>query len=174
MVSGYALSGLGFAERIVDFRCRILRVKSGLKIAAISALVLLGVVITRETFSPYTAWYFIVPKARLTVDGRRQPGWLHRGNHRETLFLTRRDEGRAESYLIWVPHDRQGIVWSCGNWTAPRFPAFRIGDVNPPCWTFSASEAPSQKLTLPVRNLVAEPGSVEFIADDGSRLRASW
>jgi hypothetical protein len=76
--------------------------------------------------------------------------------------------------LIWVPHDRQGIVWSCGNWTAPRFPAFPIGDVNPPCWTFPATEAPSPKSILPVRNLVAGPGSVEFTADDGSRIRASW
>ena len=148
--------------------------KRGVKIAAISFLALFAAVITHEVFSPYTAWYFVVPNARITLDGRRQPGWLHRGNHREALFLTRRDEGRAESYLIWVPHDRQGIVWSCGTWTAPRFPAFPIGDVNPPCWMFSASEAPLPKPTLPVRNLVAQPGSVEFTADDGSRLRASW
>ena len=115
----------------MDFWCQTSQVKSGLKIAAISVLVLVGVVIILEVFSPYTAWYFVVPKARLTVDGRREQGWLHRGNHRETLFLTRRSKGKAESYMIWIPHDRQGIAWSCGNWTAPRFPAFSIGDVNP-------------------------------------------
>jgi hypothetical protein len=79
-------------------------------IAAISVLVLVGVVITLEVFSPYTAWYFVVPNAQLTVDGRREQGWLHRGNHTETLFLTRRDKKKTESYMIWVPHDRQGIV----------------------------------------------------------------
>ncbi len=148
--------------------------KSGLKIAAISVLVLVGVVIILEVFSPYTAWYFVVPKARLTVDGRREQGWLHRGNHRETLFLTRRSKGKAESYMIWIPHDRQGIAWSCGNWTAPRFPAFSIGDVNPPCWTFSAGEAPTPKPTLPARNLAVGADFVEFTADDGSRIKASW
>jgi hypothetical protein len=149
-------------------------VKSGLKIAVISVLVLVGVVITLGVFSPYTAWYFIVPNARLTVDGRREQGWLHRGNHRETLFLTRGDKGKAESYMIWVPHDRQAIVWRCGNWAAPRFPAFPIGDVNPPCWTFSATEAPTPNPALPARKLAVGADFVEFIADDGSRIKASW
>ena len=149
--------------------------KKGLKIATISVLILVGALIALEAFSPYTAWYFVVPKAQLTVDGRREQGWLHRGNHGETLFLTLRNKGKTESYMIWVPHDRKGVVWNCGNWTAPRFfPAFPIGDLNPPCWTFSTSEAPTPKPTLPARNLAVGAGFVEFTADDGSRIKATW
>ena len=149
-------------------------VRSGLRIAAIALLVLLVVVIGHEIFSPYTSRYFRVPNTWLTVDGRKEQGWLHRGNHRETLFLTRRDKGKAESYMIWAPHDRQGIVLSCRNWTAPRFPAFPIGDVNPPCWTFYASDSAIPRSTLAPRNLVVGAGFVEFTADDGSRIKASW
>jgi hypothetical protein len=149
-------------------------VRSGLKIAAISILVLFGIVTIHEIFPPYTAWYFVVPSARLTVDGRPEPGWLHRGNRRETLFLTRRDKEKAEAYMIWIPHDGLGIVCNCGHWTAPRLPVFPVGDVNPPCWVFSAGGGPTSKPTLPARNLVAGTDFVEFTADDGSRVRASW
>ncbi len=148
--------------------------RRGLKIAAISILVFLGITITLSIFSPYTVWYLVVPNARLMVNGRPAQGWLHRGHHGESLFLTRRDRGKAESYMIWIPHDRQGGVLSCGHWTAPRLPAFPIGDVNPPCWIVVASEDPSPKPSLPPRNLVAGINFVEFTADDGSRLRASW
>lgn len=159
---------------LVDSRCQRLQVGRDLKIAAISILVFLGIVITLDIFSHYTAWYFVVPSARLTVDGRPEQVWLHRGNHRESLVLTRRDRGKAESYMIWIPHDRQGSVLSCGHWTAPRLPAFPIGDVSPPCWTIVASESPTPKPSLPTRNLAAGTNFVEFTADDGSRLKASW
>ena len=151
-----------------------LQVKSAFKIAAISILILLGILTTHEIFSPYTAWYFVVQNAQITVDGRPEQGFLHRGNHRQTLFLTRREKGKAESYMIWIPHDRQGSISNCGHWTAPRFPAFPIGDLNPPCWTFSAREGPTPKPTLPERNLALGIGFVEFTADDGSRIKASW
>jgi hypothetical protein len=149
-------------------------VRSRLKIVAVSVLVLVGVVIIHEIISPYTPWYFVVPNARLTVDGEQAQGWLHRGNHRETLFLTRCDVTKAESYLIWVPHGGHGAVWSCGNWTAPRFPVFPIGDVNPPCLTFTFGEGSTPKAILPARHLVLGTDFVEFTADDGSRIKASW
>ncbi len=110
-----------------------------------------GTAVCYAIFSPYYAWYFIVPNARLTVDGKPQQGLLHRGNHGATLFLTR-SSAKAESHMIWVPHDRQGMVSNCGRWTVPRFPAFPIGDLNPPCWIFLANEAPTPKPALPPRN----------------------
>ena len=67
--------------------------------------------ITLEVFSPYTAWYFVVPDARLTVDGRREQEWLHRRNHRETLFLTRRDKGKAESYTSSDQHSNPKLEY---------------------------------------------------------------
>ena len=88
--------------------------KSVFKIAAISVLALVGAVITHEIFSPYTAWYFIVPKAQFTVNGKREQGWLHRGNHRETLFLTRRDKGKAESYMICFPTTDKELFGAAG------------------------------------------------------------
>src|SRR5713226_1665224 len=109
-----SLTGRG-SEPILDSWCQTLQVRRGLKIAAISILVFLGIVITFDIFSPYTVWYFVVPDARLIVDGRPAKGWLHRGHHGESLFLTRRDRGKAESYMIWIPHDRQGGVLSCGH-----------------------------------------------------------
>jgi hypothetical protein len=148
--------------------------RRALKIASLSVLIFLGVVIVCEVFSPYSTWYFVVPNARFTVDGRREKGWLHRGNHGATLFVTRRDRGKAESYMVSFPPQREGIVWSCGNWTAPRFPAFPIGDVNPPCWTFIASESRTPKPALPARNLKVGTDFVEFTADDGSRIKESW
>ena len=148
--------------------------RRGLKIAAISILVLFGILLTREIFSPYTAWYFIVPSARLTVDGSPQQGWVHRGNHWENLFVTRRKAGNVESYLIMLPRNRQGSVSSCESWTAPRFPVFPIGDVNPPCWRYYAAEDPTPRFNPPPRGLASGEHFVEFTADDGSRIRGSW
>ena len=150
------------------------KVRRVLKIAAISILVLLGVLVSREVFFSYTVWYFVVPSARITVDGRLEQGWLHRGNHGKNLFLTRRKMGNVESYLILLPDNGQGNVSSCGNWTAPRFPAFPIGDVNPPCWTFHAADDPTPRVNLPARKLASGERFVEFTADDGNRIRGSW
>jgi hypothetical protein len=163
-----------WSKLIVGSWCQTLQLRRGLKIAAISILVLLGIVVTREIFSGYTVWYFVVPSARLTVDGRLEQGWLHRGNHGENLFLTRRKGENVESYLIMLPRDRQGSVSSCGNWTAPRSPVFPIGDVNPPCWTFYAAEDPTPRAILPARELASGEHFVEFTADDGSRIKVSW
>jgi hypothetical protein len=162
------------SKLIVGSWCQSIQMRRGLKTAAISILVLFGIVIIREIFSPYTAWYFVVPSARLTVDGRPEQGWLHRGSHAGNLFLTRRKGGNVESYLIMIPRDGQGSVSSCGNWAAPRLPAFPIGDVNPPCWTIHAAEDPTPKFTLPSRKLISGEHFVEFTADDGSRIRGSW
>jgi hypothetical protein len=125
-------------------------------------------------FSPYTVWYFVIPGARLTVDGRQEQGWLHHGNRGKNLFLTRRKAGNAETYLITLPLDEKGSVSSCGNWTAPRFPVFPIGDVNPPCWTSYAAEDPTPRVNLPARKLASGERFVEFTGDDGGRIRGSW
>jgi hypothetical protein len=149
-------------------------VRRSFKNAAFAILILMGILLGRMIFSPYTAWYFIVPNAQFTVDGKAEEGWLHRGKQSETLFLTRRAKGKTESYIISLPQNRQGFVWNCGNWTAPRFPFFPIGDVNPPCWTFYVGEGPAPKSTLPARKLAAGSRFVEFTADDGSRIRGFW
>lgn len=143
-----------------------------LKLALVLLLALVALVIVHAAFSPYTAWYFRVGNARLTVDGKEIRGSLHRGNHGETLFLTRRDKSKAESYMISIPQGRQGFALNCGNWTVPRLIAFPLGDVNPPCWTFDYGE--TSTLARPNRNFVLGVRSIEFTADDGSRITASW
>jgi len=145
-----------------------------LKICAILLLLVFAIAIGHEIFSSYTTWYFRVPNVRLTVDGKEVQGWLHRGNHGQNMFLTRRDKVKAESYLISLPRDNQRMVWSCGDWTAPRFPVFPIGDVNPPCWTFSIGESSAPTPTPPPRNIAVGTSFVEFTADDGKRIKASW
>jgi hypothetical protein len=150
----------------------------GLKIVAIVMLALLVIIVAHEIYSPYMSWYFLVPGARLTVDDRPEHGWLHRSRHGRVLFLTRQGKEKNESYEIWIPRDERGSVMSCGEWTAPEFFVFSIGDVNPPCLTLSLrfipNDGPPPKSTGPRRNLVAGPGHVEFTADDGSRLKVSW
>jgi hypothetical protein len=74
--------------------------------------------------------------------------------------------------MISILQGRQGFVSNCGSWTAPRLIVFPIGDVNPPCWTFSDGE--TSTLARPSRNLVLGTRSVEFTADDGTRITATW
>jgi len=142
------------------------------------AALLVTLVVVREAFWGHGTWYFIVPNARLTVDGRPSEGWLHvrtydRGR---VMFVTRRSDGKVESYLTTLEKGEKGYVWPCGDWTAPDFPFFPIGDVNPPCTFFTvAEEEPSQPKPKAVnRELRVGPGFVEFTADDGKRVRASW
>ena len=159
---------------VVGSRCQTLQVTRTFKIAAFAILILMGILLGRMIFSPYTVWYFVIPSARLTVDGRLEQGWIHRANHGKNLFLTRRKNGKAESYSIALSHDVQGSVSSCGNWTAPRFPVFPIGDLNPPCWTVYAAEDLTPRANFPVRRLATGEHFVEFTADDGSRIKGSW
>jgi hypothetical protein len=139
----------------------------------VAVLVLFALLIVWGIFSPHVAWYFVDPNAKVTVDGRKVHGWLHRGNHGQTLFLTRNNGRRRESYMIGI--GGQGSVSDCGNWTAPRFPVFPLGDVSPPClWIVDSNEKPNTGEAPPSRKLVAGTDFVEFTADDGSRIRVSW
>lgn len=145
--------------------------KAKFKVVCTAFLLLILALCIHMIFSQYTSWYFRVPNVQLTVDGKTAQGWLHRGNRNGTLFLTRRDNLVVESYLI-LPS--RGVVWSCGAWTAPRIPAFPIGDVNPPCWTLSTEDNLSTKPIRPARNLTVGTKLLEFTADDGKRIRVSW
>jgi len=154
-------------EPATNFWCHNFSVKKVLKSALalfVVLTVLLTLLVTYSLHSPYTAWYSRVGNARLTVDGKDARGSLHRGNRGETFFVTRRDKSKTESYSISVLPSGQGFVSNCANWTAPRLPVFPIGDVNPPCWTVSNGD----------RNLVVGTKSLQFTADDGSRITASW
>jgi hypothetical protein len=49
-----------------------------------------------------------------------------------------------------------------------------IGEVNPPCFSFDLREDPNPPLKLSERSPAFGPRFVEFTADDGSRILASW
>lgn len=145
-----------------------------LKIAAVLFLVFVVAPLVYSAFDPYIVWYFADYHARLTVDGKPAPGRVHRDRSGRAIFVTRSDGEKPRTYLIELPSQTSGHVLSCGSWVAPRFPAFAIGDVNPPCWIFSFPGDPNPPPVHLPANFVSGANFVEFTAYDGKRTRATW
>lgn len=143
-----------------------------LRTAVVVAGIVIGFLVVLAMIDPHMTWFLEVPSARLTVDGRPAKGWLHKGNHNQTLFLTRATSGGQKSYMIWAPGDGRGSVRGCGSWTSPHFPIFAIGDVNPPCspWLVSGETGTA----FFAQSVVIGKDLVEFTAEDGSRVKVSW
>ena len=141
-----------------------------LKAAKGLTFVLVALFVLREAFFGYTAYFFIVPSAKLFTNGRPSAGWMHSGG--KVLILTRSISGRRESYWISLPGERRGSVRSCGDWSAPRFPVVAIGDVNPPCLSLVVDDTPKKGPLS--RSPTFGSSSVAFIGDDGNRLRVDW
>ena len=149
--------------------------RSGRKALTLAAAVpglLLGLLFVRESFFGLTAYFVMVPGAKVFCDGKPVTGWLHKGGKGKFLILTRTVGGKRESYWIRRPDDGGGSVQSCGDWTAPRFPLVAIGDVNPPCLPFAvpASTEPEP----PERSPHFGERWVEFTGNDGGRIQATW
>ncbi len=140
--------------------------------AAIAVGVLLTLVVIREAFFGYTAYFVMIPGAKVFVDGKPTTGWLHRGGRGQFLILTRSVSGRRESYLVSRPDEKGAHVQGCGDWAAPRFPVV-AGDINPPCSSLVGMNDES-KVSAPKRALIFGERSVEFTADDGDRMKTSW
>jgi hypothetical protein len=107
----------------------------------------------------------------VAVNGVRS-GYLHRNSAYSAVIITRTDLSPAQSYLVGLS-DRRWLI-HCGEWHAPHFVAFPIGDVNPPCSIFgNGSDMPKadnpESSTLTVR-----PDFVEFYTVQGKRITASW
>ena len=151
-----------------------LSMKRAVKIGAVLFLVFVVVPLVYSSFDPYMTWYFADYHSRLTVDGKAASGRVHRDHSGLSLFVTRTDGQRSATYLIEFPGDTRAHVLSCGKWVAPRFPAFAIGDVNPPCWTFTYPGNPNPPPAHPATNLVSGSNFAEFTAYDGKRVRATW
>jgi hypothetical protein len=78
----------------------------------------------------------------------------------------------SQSYLIWLGDKKH--VTHCGEWQAPRFPAFPIGDVNPPCSVFTNSWGMVSADDAVSSTLAARPGFVEFQTVQGKKVTAFW
>ena len=149
--------------------------RTALKITALVVGALFALVVIREAFFGYTAYFVIVPGARVYADGKPISGWLHRRKKGDRFIVTRSDSARHESFLFTLPNnERDGGVISCGQWAAPRFPLVAIGDVNPPCSGFDFGGDSKPRPKTPERNFRVGPRFLEFTADDGNRIRTSW
>ena len=107
----------------------------------------------------------------VTVDGTRH-GYIHLNKRHSAAIITRTDSNPIQSYLV-VLSARKWVI-NCGEWHAPRFPAFPIGDVNPPCSFFSnGADLPTADNPIEA-TLNAGPRSVEFRTMQGHKVSASW
>jgi hypothetical protein len=123
-----------------------------------------------STSHGYIAWWFS-SSSQVAVDGVRS-GFLHVNRDHSVVIITRTDLRPSQSYLVGL--SGKNSLTHCGDWQAPRLPAFPIGDVNPPCSFFSNdSDLPvAEKAVL--STLTARPGFVEFQTEHGKRVTASW
>src|SRR5229473_1193821 len=73
-----------------------------------------------STARGYMTWWFW-SRGSVAVDGVRS-GYLHRNWEHSAVIITRTDSKASQSYLVWLPGKKSLI--HCGEWHAPRLPAF--------------------------------------------------
>jgi len=132
--------------------------------------VLIAAGLTYSTVNGYMGWWFW-SSGSVAVDGTRH-GYIHINRQHSAVIITRTDLRPSQSYLVGLS-GRKYLI-HCGDWQAPRFPAFPIGDVNAPCSIFSnGSDLPVADNAV-FSTLTARPGFVEFHTARGKRVTASW
>lgn len=147
-------------------------VKAILKIIGVSLFavaLLFGLGLGYSTAHGYMTWWF-GSTARVTVDGVPN-GYLHRNSENLGVIITRTDSSPHQSYLVGLTGKTR--LTHCGDWYAPRFPAFPIGDVNPPCLLSGGSDK-SKADDGVSSTLIVRPGFVEFYTVQGRKVTASW
>lgn len=123
-----------------------------------------------STAHGYMTWW-VRSSGKVAVDGVRS-GFLHVNRAHSAIIITRTDLHPSQSYLVGLSGEK--FLIHCGDWEAPRFPAFFIGDVNPPCSVFSnGSDLPVADNAV-LSTLTARPGFVEFKTEHGKKVTASW
>ena len=85
--------------------------------------------LTYSTLHGYMVWW-LWSNGSVAVDGNRH-GYIHINKQQSAVIITRTDSTPRQSYLVALSGRRWMI--HCGEWYAPRFPDFPVGDVNPPC-----------------------------------------
>jgi hypothetical protein len=140
----------------------------GLLVIAFALLIAAG--LTYSTVRGYASWWFWA-NGVVAVDGIKH-GYIHINKQHSAVIITRTDSDPHQSYLVAL----SGAKWMihCGEWHAPKIPAFAIGDVNPPCSIFSNGGDLRTADNPIVVTLKAGPRSVEFQTIQGHRLFASW
>jgi hypothetical protein len=140
-------------------------------VAFVAAYVVLGTPASiYSTAHGYTAWYYMLPTARLIVDGNDNSGYVHladAGASGRDVVVTVRQRWKGETFWIVLPTNHKATV-SAGR-TAPRFPLFSMSCLLP---SIHLGDEPSAK--PPERDVTAGSNFVEFRAGDGKRVRAEW
>ncbi len=118
----------------------------------------------------YGTWWFR-SSSQVYVDGIRG-GFLHVNWEHSAVIITRTDLRPSQSYLVGLSGTK--FLTHCGDWEAPRLPAFSIGDGNPPSSFFSnGSDLPMADNAV-LSTLTARPGFVEFQTAHGKKVSVSW
>jgi hypothetical protein len=131
---------------------------------------LIAVAIAYSTAHGYTTWWFR-SGGSVRVDGVTN-GYLHKNWSGTAVIITRTDSKPSQSYLIVFSGSKSLI--SCGDWHAPRFLAFPIGDVNPPCMGF-LDDSELQRADLPHSSTASiRLGRIEFSTKRGKKVTVSW
>jgi hypothetical protein len=141
-----------------------------LSIAVIFVAAVLALPFVYSRTHGYTAWWFR-RSATVTVNGNSN-GFLDRRLNDSELILTRTDTSPHQSNLVAMS-ERKFLI-HCGEWSAPSWPVFPMGHVNPPCSAFS-NGADDSKADNPVSStLVVQRNSVEFTTTSGKGVKPSW
>jgi hypothetical protein len=139
-------------------------------VAAVVVAAVLTLPFIYSTTHGYTTWWFW-RNATVTVNGNPN-GFLHRPLNGSVLILTRTDTSPHQSYLMSLTGTK--FLIHCGEWSAPRWPVFPVGDVNPPCSAFS-NGADDPRADNPVfATFTVRSNSVEFTTTSGKHVKASW
>ena len=145
-----------------------------LKVVGTIVLAFLLLILAAGVYSTthgYTTWWLQVSSGNVAANGVRC-GYLHRNWAHSAVIITRTDLSPAQSYLVGL-FDRRWLI-HCGEWHAPHFVAFPIGDVNPPCSIF-VNGSEMQKADNPESSTVTVRSDfVEFYTIQGKRITASW
>jgi hypothetical protein len=132
--------------------------------------VLFAVGLWYSTVHGYMTWWFS-SSSQVAIDGVRS-GFLHVNREHSAVIITRTDLRPSQCYLVRL--SGRTSLTHCGDWEAPRLPAFPIGDLTPPCLVLSNGS----DLLIPdyavFSTLTARPGFVEFRTERGRKITASW
>jgi hypothetical protein len=107
------------------------------------------------------------------VNGRATAGYLHANTKKTLLLLTRTDDPKPETYLVFLEREAKMQVLDCGEFHPLRFLPFPVGHLNPPCSVFSGEPVKFQDPPLST-TLTIGRNYVEFSTASGKRIRGQW
>jgi len=153
--------------------------KIRLKVVKAAAMLLLLSVVLAATAVVYATtkgriiWFHAVSSALLTDDGNATQGSVHESSDHNATLITLERNGGPESYWIQMSEGRPGYVLDCLG-RKGEFPVFFVSTLLPPCAVNQETELQRNGNDPSKRRLVRQLRRLEFLADDGSRITASW